>query len=517
MNQHPHQNVALLKNLVIYTICSLIAIVVGYWAVSAASAPTRSALSLMGFVALALTTPIFLRWHHPLLVFSWNLPASIFFLQGNPLVAFAMIGISLGISLLQRATNRNMRFIHAPQITLPLCLLIAVALVTAHFTGGIGLHSLGSDVMGGKKYVQLILGLLGFFALTARRVPPEKAGLYVGLFFLSGCASVISDFASLIPSGMAFIYYVIPASGYLRTDRLAGTGSAAMAIFTFMMIRYGVRGIFLGGKLWRPIVFALAFFGIFLGGFRSAVGLAAIAFVIQFFLERLHKTKLLPLFIFLGIFAATLCVPFSDKLPLPAQRALAWLPLKIDPLVRADAQGSLDWRLDMWQALLPQVPQHLWLGKGYAITQEDWEVMSGTMNFRVTDPAEQALALGMNYHSGPLSVILPFGVWGCIAVIWIFIAGLWALYRNHRYGDERLKIINTALYALFITHVITFFFIFGDLASDTITFAGYLGLSICLNGGICKKTASAPAAKLPVPGRRAISPPPFRPAFSKNI
>src|SRR6185437_8397370 len=105
---------------------------------------------------------------HPLLVVCWNLPASIFFLQGNPSVVFVMIGISLGISLLQRATNRNMRFIHAPQITLPLCVLIGVALVTGHFTGGIGLHSLGSETMGGKRFVYLVAGLLGYFALTAR-------------------------------------------------------------------------------------------------------------------------------------------------------------------------------------------------------------------------------------------------------------------------------------------------------------------------------------------------------------
>lgn len=506
-----------MRNLVIYAICVPVAIVVGYWVVSAASAPTRSALSMMGIVALALTAPIFLRWHHPLLVFCWNLPVVIFFLQGDPPVAFVMIGISLGISLLQRAMNRNMRFIHAPQITLPLCILIGVVLITVECTGGIGLHSFGSETMGGKKVVFLIAGLLGYFALTARRLPPEKARLYVVLFFLPTCIGVIGDLVNILPGWVSFIFYVIPPNGYVMAgnNRFGGVAAAANAVFLFMLFRYGIRGIFSGGKPWRPIVLVLAFLGIFAGGFRSAVALAVMIFAIQFFIEKLHKTKLLPIMLFFGVFAATVCVPFANKLPYQAQRALAFLPLKIDPMVRANAEGSRDWRIDMWKALLPEVPKYLWLGKGYVITQEDYEFMGRDSGFRAIDPSQQGLALAQDYHSGPLSVILPLGIWGCIAVIWLFIAGSWALYRNYRYGDERLKTINIALFSLFIAQIISFLFIFGDLASQTITFAGYLGLSVSLNGGICRKTVPAPVAVSQTRGPFPLRPPRFQPVLSR--
>lgn len=508
-------NTALLRNLIIYAICAPVAIVVGYWTVEAASAPTRMGLSLMGIVVLLLTTPIFLRWHHPLLVFCWSLPVSLFFLPGNPTLGMAMIGISLGISVLQRATNPNRRFLHAPQITLPLCAIVVVAYVTAHFTGGIGLRSLGDQTMGGKKFVYLVAGVLGYFALTARRIPPEKAGLYVAMFFLPTCVGIIGDLVNIAPSWFDYIYLVIPPNSYVMygKSRYAGLGGASVAIFTFMLVRYGIRGSFLAGKPWRAIVVVLAFCGIFFGGFRSFVGLAALVFIIQFFVERLHKTKLLPLFLFFGICVATACVPFTDKLPLSVQRAIAWAPVKIDPMTRVDAQSSLDWRIEMWKALLPEVPQHLWLGKGYAISQDEWQVMD-SMNFRVIDPSEQGLALAGDYHNGPLSVILPLGIWGCIAVLWLFSAGTWAMYRNYRYGDPRLKTINTALLVLFTTRIFYFFTIFGALSSDLLTFTGYLGLSVCLNGGICRKTALAPVAP-PEPGPRALPMRPFRPAFSK--
>ena len=69
----------------------------------------------------------------------------------------------------------------------------------------------------------------------------------------------------------------------------------------------------------------------------------------------------------------------ANRLPLTFQRALSFLPVNIDAGVRADAQASLDWRIEMWKALLPQVPPHLLLGKGYAITPEDYRNDGGKM------------------------------------------------------------------------------------------------------------------------------------------
>ena len=73
--------------------------------------------------------------------------------------------------------------------------------------------------MGGKKYVFLLAGILGFFALTARRIPPHQAGLYVALFFLGGCVSVMGDLIAFIPRSFYFHLFVFPA-GFLRLHRL---------------------------------------------------------------------------------------------------------------------------------------------------------------------------------------------------------------------------------------------------------------------------------------------------------
>jgi hypothetical protein len=143
------------------------------------------------------------------------------------------------------------------------------------------------------------------------------------------------------------------------------------------------------------------------------------------------------------------------------------------------------------------------LGKGYAISQEDYALMGTDTAFHSFDPAEQGLALAGDYHNGPLSVILPFGIWGAIAFLWFLITGVWALHHNRLYGDPALQTFNTFLLTAFLTKIISFIFIFGALSSDIAGFAGYLGLSISLNGGICRPartlaaTADGPPARIP--------------------
>jgi hypothetical protein len=512
-----NNSAAILRALIIYAICIPLAIVVGSTVVSLANSPSYTNFGAFGMLALILSIPILLRWHHPLLALTWNLPVTVFFLKGSPQVWLPMMVVSFGISVLQRAMNKDKRFIPAPQITWPLLLLVLVVLLTAKLTGGIGLQALGNPVMGGKKYVFLLAGVLGYFALTAQRIPHRLAGLYVALFFLGGCFSVLGDLVAVVPSWFYFIFLFFPPDAYAFAGsgdamRFAGVSVMSSAIFAYMLARYGIKGIFMAGRPWRLVAFILFSTLGFYGGFRSALLSCALLFLIQFFLEGLHRTKLLPIFAFVGLLAAVTCLPMANRLPLTFQRVLSLLPVNIDPGVRADAQASLNWRLEMWRALLPQVPPHLLLGKGYAITPEDAQLMGSDAALRSIDPSEQGLAISGDYHSGPLSVIIPFGIWGAIVVLWFLIAGVWALHHNRLYGDPALQTVNTFLLTAFVARIIIFFFIFGGMSGDIVAFAGYLGLSISLNGGICRP-ARHPAAATDAPPVTIPARPRLQPAF----
>jgi hypothetical protein len=131
----------------------------------------------------------------------------------------------------------------------------------------------------------------------------------------------------------------------------------------------------------------------------------------------------------------------------------------------------------MWRDVLPEIPRYLLVGKGYGF--------SGNEQYHMMNSLEATELVG-DYHSGPLSVIIPFGIFGSIAFVWFLIAAIRLLHQNCRFGDPACQHINMFLIAYFVAKVIFFFIIFGSLHSDLPMFLGLLGLSISLNGGVAK-------------------------------
>jgi hypothetical protein len=472
----------------------------------------------VGVVLLVICAPIFLRWHHQLLVLCWNLPLIMFFLPGQPTVYLPMIAVSLGLSILIRTMDKNMRFISAPRLALPLIFLAVVVLFTAKMRGGIGLHSLGSEVSGGKRYFFILGAIAGYFALTARRIPVRQAGFYVGLFFLGACVNVVGDLVSYLPSAFYFIYWFMPVNIYALASgadsgfaRFSGLNTAAMAIFSFMLAKYGIRGIFLSGKSWRIAFFCVCLGLGMMGGFRILIISTGMIFAILFFMEKLQRTKLLPLILFAGIVAATVSVPFANKLPWAVQRSFSFLPLNWNNFAIQDANTSAQWRWDMTKAMLPQIPQYLLLGKGYGLTAADFNAIA--MGSAAKSADQWGSAIAGDYHTGPISVIIPLGIWGVIGFLWFMVAAFKSLLDNCRHGDPALRTFNAFLFAGFCTHAFLFFFVTGSLYSDMIFFAGYVGFSVSLNGGICRPVqtpAPVPAERRTIP---AIPRPRLQPAL----
>ncbi len=481
---------ALIRSLIIYAMIIPLAIWMGFML---ANPFDRGTFNYAGIFFLILLAPIMLRWHHLLLIVSWNLGMTIFFLPGSPPIWLLMVALSLGLSVLHRTINDKVKFLSAPSISWPLLFFLTVVLFTAKLTGGIGLNSLGGDTAGGRSYIMLIFGILGYFALIAQPIPTQKVGLYVGLFFLSGCAAFIGDLVPFVPHQMYFIFALFPTYGsdmglmeqgnINYVARYSGTGWMGEALYFFMLARYGPRGIFLGGRLWRPVIFAVSFILMFFGGFRSLIILGGVIFVIQFFLERMYQTRAFPVFLFSGLIAFTLLIAFASKLPFSVQRSLTFVPLlQIDPRARLDAEASQEWRLQIWKDALPTVPKYLLLGKGYAISKSELAVASNQA-FQYAGNFEQVEISG-NYHSGPLSVVIYFGIWGVVALLWFWIASLRALWFNYHYGDPALRTVNIFLLSYFIARILLFLVIFGGLYSDMFYFTSVMGLSVSLNGGI---------------------------------
>jgi hypothetical protein len=478
------------RTLVVFGIAVPLATVVGYLL----AVPDRASSGLIvGAILAFLAIPIFLRWHHPLLIITWNASMNAFFLPGRPHFWMIFAGISFGITVLGCILNKEQKFQNVPGVTWSLVLLLMVVLVTAKLTGGIALRAFGGTQYGGKGYVFTIAAVLGYFALSSVRIPRERAQAYALVYFLAGLTICMSTIAYAAGPEFWFLFMVFPVevalgqalaeyTPQMTVYRITGLSFASVAGCQAMFLRYGIRGLLDLTKPWRLCLF-FGIFGLgFAGGFRSTFALIVLSFAIQFWMEGLHRTRFLPAVSLAVVIAICVLVPFAGKLPLPVQRTLTVIPfLPVSSFAKLDAQGSSDWRFEMWKILLPEVRHYFWVGKGYAINPTDMFLAEESARRGVGDRYQGVLVTG-DYHSGPLSVIIPFGIAGVIAFSAVLFFGGRVLYRNWKFGAPEFKNINQALFAFFLTKVIFYVFVFGAFYVDLAVFLGLVGLGIAVNG-----------------------------------
>jgi hypothetical protein len=487
-------NTATLRTLLIYAVTLPLAIFVG-WMV--AGDMTRTSFAVLAAIIFVLLLPVLLKWHYPVMVFSWGTFITIFFLPGQPALWMLMAGINFGIAILNRILQKRQAFLSAPSITASLLVFTAIVLITAKLRGGIGMHALGSNTYGGKGYVFLLAAIVGYFALASQPIPAERAKFYVALFFLSGLVTGVSNLIYFAGERFYFLFLIFPVtfaamqaaseySGYI--SRIAGFGTAASSVGFYLFAVHGVRGTL--RKWWRVLLLLSVLALGTLSGFRSNLVLFGTVFVVLFVAEGLLRSPIFPTLLLFGALVFALLVPFSLKLPASAQRTLSFLPIEINPMVRVDAKSSLDWRLDMWRAVVPDLPKYVWLGKGYAQNPTDLYLTQQAV-LRHRAPGYAGAILSGDYHSGPLSLYVTFGSFGSLAFLAFISVSIRGLYLNYRYGSEQLRTLNRFLFAYFVARLIFFITTFGALSYDFYVFTGTIGLSVALNRGICRKPAQA--------------------------
>ncbi|HXG48985.1 MAG TPA: O-antigen ligase family protein [Methylomirabilota bacterium] len=501
------------RNLLLIGTLVPLALLVGY----AISQPLDYAsLGILAMLFAVFALPMLLNTHHLVLVFALN-AAIVVPMPGQPKLWMLMTAISLGLSVVGRLLDPERKFIRVPGVERPLLALAVVVVATMIITGGAGVRAFGSQsTYGGRRFYEVLIAILAYFALTAQPVSAEKANRYGVLYLLSGITAVMSNLAYMMGPQLWWLYLVFPvdlAMNQAAADfdpdykneisRLTGVAFACIGPYLYMIARYGVAGILDITKPWRALILLVIVAVGASGGFRSVVILFGLVFVIQFYLEGLHRTRILPILALLGLLGAVAMVPLASHLPLSIQRSMSFLvvnlglPIELSSAATQDAYASTEWRKEMWRQLAPDLPRYLLVGKGYALNPTDLYLTFHASKRGYGKEWDNALLAG-DYHNGPLSIYVPFGTFGLLAFIVFVIAGWRVLLKNYRYGPPALKGINTFLLAYFVSRVIFFFVVFGAISNDLIIFVGMVGLSISLNHGV----RSAPA--LATAGARAV-------------
>ncbi len=482
---------SLRRSALIYGLCLPLAILLGYVLAQPGYFMSLAVIALtLGIMSL----PLLMRWHHQLLILSWNAALIVPFLPGQPSWWMCLSFISLSFAVLLRIMTKKEEFLSAPAVTFWICFILVVTLVTAKFTGGIGARAIGSAAYGGKRYLYVFCAVGGYFAITSTRIRPNQAAFLVIGFFLSGITLAVCNLAYSLGPKFYFLYYLFPSSfastqvagEHSSLERYAGIAFAAQSAIVALVARYGLRGVFDWTRPWRLFLFCALFGASLFGGFRSLLIVLLFLLAFQLYFEGLYTLRNTAIVTGSLVLLLAASIPFSTKFPAAVQRALSFLPIPVEETVRADAAGTAEWRLLMWKILLPDIPKYLWLGKGFTYDGTDYYLTQEAMLRGYYSSYESTLIDG-NYHNGILTVVIPFGVWGMIGLFGFVVAALRVLYLNYRNGDKSLKTVNTLLISWFLARLCMYLTIYGAFDLDLPFFMGTVGLSLSLNGGIRRK------------------------------
>jgi hypothetical protein len=467
----------------------LLAVLIGYFL---AEPLNLVSVAVVFGVLSVLSIPLLLRWYHPMLVFCWNASISPIFLPGRPSLAALLCVVGLGFAALTSAVNPKARLLGVPSLTWPLSFLAAIVVVTGTLTGGVGFRAMGSEHYGGRKYFEFLTAIAGYFVLTSKQIQPSRASLYIALFFLSALSGAAGDLAIALGPSFHFllgIFTPVFSAPQLAADqavnpsmvRIGGLCVVGSAMYSYLLARFGLRGVLDLGRPWRLLLFLMAVCAGLYGGFRSYVAVFCLTATVLFFVEGLHRTRYLPALLGAGLAVSVIVLPQAYRLPLTAQRAICFLPGRFDPIAVESGAASVEWRVGMWKQVLPEVPQHLFQGKGWSIDPSDL-FLSGESERRFQGEALSGTIVAGDYHNGPLSILIPFGIYGMMGFLWVVFAGLRILHRNYKFGSPDYRSINGLFLAAFTAHSLYFFVGFGSLYSDMALFTGLLGMSVALNG-----------------------------------
>ncbi len=497
---------ALPKALLIFAFVIPLAIVMGFLLAD----PTDSTSMIgVGVLLTLLLSPFLIRHHHTALIISATAFINAFFIPGRPEMWMLLSGLSLIVSIASWPLDReSRRYCGFRSLDLSVIFMVLIVLFTMRATGGAGLNILGAQVFGGRRYVTMLAAAVGYFALVLHPLSLSRAKVLGSTFWAMSGTAILGNLAFALGPNFYFFFYLFPVEFVLSQAnaeditlaggvvRLSGLAPLGFGIIYWLLSRFGLRGVLDITKSWRMILAVAGIVFIMLAGFRSNVILLVLLLVTLFFFEELHRTVKAGILALVLLLMAVFVVGFSERLPLTIQRSLSFLPLKVSSLAKADAEGSLQWRLDMWKVVVSDIPRYFWIGKGFSINPSDLYFTKEALRRGFYSPSEAARLAG-DYHNGPLSVIIPFGIFGVIGFCWFLVSVFWVLRNNYKYGHPELENLNRFFLAFFVARVIFFVVFFGAATSDFWLFAALAGLNLSMNRGMASRPEFNPIESLP--------------------
>jgi hypothetical protein len=327
--------------------------------------------------------------------------------------------------------------LHKPKYGLleGLLLLNLLWVLTLFLRNPVGFAAIGSAMLGGRPYFEIVAACAAFWVLT-RTVMPAQLARWFPVLMTAGSLIVglLGVLTTVFPGAAPLIlrfYSGINAGSYLEQE--FGVVNEQTGRFTTLKVPGGLM-VAMAYSLYRPVtllnpfntgrflIFFAGFVMVFLSGFRGALIASFVGFVIACYFWGGAKEMVKSLyFAVVGIIVLVLAHSSGITLPTSAQRAVSFIPgVEWDSTAAEDAKGTADWRLDMWRVILQYPERYLSnpiLGSGFGFSEEDLKIqmasITGGQGYLVGDQFEAQLISGA-FHNGPLSTVRYAGIIGLL-------------------------------------------------------------------------------------------------------
>jgi hypothetical protein len=441
-----------------------------------------------------------------LLPICWGLTGKIYALP-LPFNVFQLVAIiASGLFIADLIFKRSFKKTSFEMVDLWIAINLLWILI-GFFRNPVGVAALGGSArVGGKPYIDLVLGCMVYLILSRSRITPRKSAILpkwilavaafgmvagaVGLFLPSVGEKLGLFYSAFFPSNFADPgSQAVITAGTTRLEFLQNMGG--------QLIRYVVSEIN-PTQLLNPqylskfLAYGAGIIMILLSGFRSALTNSFLLTVLSTILrERIVGAAKLLFVLFLFVLLGVSLSYTSLKLPHTFQRTLSFLPGNWDQEAIEDAKGSSEWRFEMWRLALTsdKYIHNKIFGDGFGFLREDFErgrdIKFGRAQLGANEVQQEMFLLDGDYHSGPVGAIRFVGVVGLALMLPLLYLSITYALRTIRRASRSPYQFCVMFFALpMILFPFTFIFIFGDYRTGIVELLFNIGVMKMLSSSL---------------------------------
>jgi hypothetical protein len=362
--------------------------------------------------------------------------------------------------------------------------LLTVAVVQVYARNPTGLNLFGDSTVGGRPYILYLMTLIAALLLAGLRVPAGELRTAMKLSIIGGILNVVAGFFGwMAPAfGHWFGFGASPDAGF-QNEAVDTSRAGRVNFIVFIPITLAnwvssfvnpMKGCF--RLRWAPLILlSLAFAAV--SGYRNVIGAVFLTYLVGIFYHGRMISVITAGFLgFLGL-AFLALANYAMPFPPNVQRSLSFLPGTWDAQYAIEAQGSTEWRTEIWKEVLTtdRWIANKTMGDGLGFTAAELAAQmafaegkqSGQLGVSGFDAHREAILANGDYHSGPVSAIRTIGYVGLAIMA---LAQLRLVVHAHRQikrcrGTEWFSV--TLFFCIPIVWMpIFFWFIFGGFSLD---------------------------------------------------